>query len=724
MKDGGRTKEQLINELLKLRKRIAELEAAEIEHEQVKDELQEGEERFRMLYEVEQELPRREQEFRVMAENVPGLFSYVGADGCYRFVNRQYREWFQLSDTEIIGKHYREILGEDTCEAIKDHVEAVLSGRQVRYEAALPYKHGGTRWVIANCVPDIDQQGEVHGFFVLVTDITERKRVEEALRESEERYRMLADNSADVVYRLDENLQRTYVSPSVERLLGYTPDEHIKQSREEFYTPASLKLLQTTARERLEAIKSGVHKDNPIQLELEVIHRNGSTLWVETRTKPIFDDQSNFKGFIGITRDITERKRAQEALQESERRYRLLADNAADTIWTVDLNMRLTYASPSITRLLGYSVEEAKAKKMEEVFTPASFDLAMKVLAEELAIEETGEGNPSRSRILEFELKRKDGSMVPVEGQYTFLRDPEGQPVEVLAVVRDITERKRAEQALKESEEKFRNLAEQSPNMICIHREGKVIYANEKCEEIMGYPREEIYSADFNFWALIAPESIDAIKSSSATHMKGEEVAPFECTLLTEAGKRLETIVTTKLITYGKDKAVLAIVTDITERKGMEEALRAREEELELKAIELEDTNTALKVLLKHRDQDRAELEDRIMANVKDLILPSIERLKATHLDAKQMAHVRILESHINDFISPFPRKLSSPHYNLTFKEIQVASLVKQGRSTKEIAELLNISPRTAKFHRENVREKLGLRKKKINLKSHLFSIQ
>ena len=145
-----------------------------------------------------------------------------------------------------------------------------------------------------------------------------------------------------------------------------------------------------------------------------------------------------------------ERKQMEEVIRESERQYRLLAENAEDVIWTVDMNMRPTYMSPSITRLLGYTVEEAMAKPMEAVYTPASFETAMKVLAEELAIENMEQKNLSRSRTLELELNCKDGSIVPVEAKFTFIREPDGRPFEILAIARDITERKQAEETIKQ----------------------------------------------------------------------------------------------------------------------------------------------------------------------------------------------------------------------------------------------------------------------------------
>jgi len=148
-------------------------------------------------------------------------------------------------------------------------------------------------------------------------------------------------------------------------------------------------------------------------------------------------------------------RRVERAVLDSKERYRLIVERAADAMWTVDMNMRPTYMSPSITRLLGYSVQEAMAKPMQEVFTPISFKLATGLLKEELGIENRDQSDLVGSRTLELELIHKDGSLVPVEVKYSFLRDVQGRPVEVLAIAGDISGQKQAQEEARQDTERL-----------------------------------------------------------------------------------------------------------------------------------------------------------------------------------------------------------------------------------------------------------------------------
>ena len=233
--------------------------------------------------------------------------------------------------------------------------------------------------------------------------------------------------------------------PALE-IAGLKPEDVLGEPFEETYWWSYSEIVKQQLRDAIRRAARG----EPCRYDVVVRVGENRFITIDFCLQPLVDEAGRIIYLIPSAVDISERKRVEETLRESEKRYRLLAGNAADTIWTVDMNMRPTYISPSITRLLGYSVKEAMVKRMEEVFTPTSFEVAMKALAEELATEKMEQKDLFRSRMLELELKRKDGSIVPVEIGYSFLRDADAQPVEILAVARDITERKRMEKELRE----------------------------------------------------------------------------------------------------------------------------------------------------------------------------------------------------------------------------------------------------------------------------------
>lgn len=162
---------------------------------------------------------------------------------------------------------------------------------------------------------------------------------------------------------------------------------------------------------------------------------------------------------------------------------------------------------------------------------------------------------------------------------------------------------------------------------------------------------------------------------------------------------------------------------NITALKLAEEALRRREEELERKTRRLDETNAALTVLLRRREADRRELEEQVLINVRELALPYVEKLRATRMDSDQRSLLEILEGHLNEVVSPFLHRLYADYRDLTPQEIRVASLVKEGKSTKEIGELLHVSPGAVEFHRKNIRRKFGLQGRRANLRTFLLSL-
>ena len=411
-----------------------------------------------------------------------------------------------------------------------------------------------------------------------------------------------------------------------------------------------------------------------------------------------------------------------EALQQAENEaiytrslMQALFDDIPAYIYFKDKNRRFVHASKFFCKLFGCGLKGIIGKKDEDLF-PA--EIAVETAADDRDVIETG---------IPMINKEEGGESVGDGGHWVLTtkmpwRDKNDNIIGLFGISKDITDFKRSEMLLRESEAKFKNLAEQSPNMIFINHKGRVVYANKKCVEIMGYELDEFYAADFDFLKLIAPEYLHLIRRNFSKHMAGEEVNPYEYDLIGKLGERIEVIITTKLINYGGEGAILGIVTDITERKRSEKRLREKDKKLKRQAKNLEEMNVALKILLEQRDKEKADIKENQLISLKKLIFPYIEKLQKNRLDEESQTYVNIIKSNLEEIIAPMSDTLSSKYIDLTPAEIQVANLIKQGMTSKEIASMLHVSPKAVSFHRGNIRKKLDLSNKKINLYTYLQS--
>ncbi len=271
-----------------------------------------------------------------------------------------------------------------------------------------------------------------------------------------------------------------------------------------------------------------------------------------------------------------------------------------------------------------------------------------------------------------------------------------------------------------------------------IDLEGKVIAWNRAAEELTGVKAIDMlgkgnYETSLPFWRIRRPMAINLMLEPNKIFEKTYSVFKRETnTVLVEVEVPGIQMKGRDAYLWGKASPLydnkgnvvgaIEVLRDITERKLAEEAVKKRERELKTKSTELEELNTALTVLLKRRENDKIELEGMLVANVKELVLPYVEELKNKRIDDRDMTYVKILETNLRNIISPFSHKLSLKYMSLTNREVRVAELLKEGKSSKEIADLLNVTEGSVNINRYRIRKKLGL-KKQDNLKVYFSSL-
>jgi len=305
-------------------------------------------------------------------------------------------------------------------------------------ETDVPVVRGEKRFLSGWAHPIYDASGEIVGAIECIRDITDKRRAEEALVKSEALYRLLAENASDMITRHKPDSTILYVTPSCESMLGYTPGEMIGKPASEFTVPEDMEGLWAV----LNAAKDT--GEDRYRLEFRLIRKDGSLMWAETVSRLIRDSQGDVVEIQSSVRDITKRREAEDSLKKNETLYRLLAENASDIIFTLDPDLRFTYISPSVTRIRGYSVEEAMSQSIEQVLAPGSLEQVIRVYQEEMEKEHEEPLDLWRKRTLELEEYCKDGSTIWTETTFSILRDHQKRLSGFLGITRDISERRRS----------------------------------------------------------------------------------------------------------------------------------------------------------------------------------------------------------------------------------------------------------------------------------------
>ncbi len=390
---------------------------------------------------VETALRESETKYRTLVTQSPDGIFVVDLQGNFLSVNQAMCDGLSYSEAEFLSLKIGDIVPAQYMELHKQRLAVILKG-ETKNEAAeymVKGKDGEPHYISILSAP-FYKGNQLIGFQGIARDITEKNKMEIRLRESEEYYRTLVETSPDAIIIIDAGGRVTFASPKTSEVFGIPSQNNLAGlSIADFVEPGEISRVQA----RMVEILSG-HSLPQIN-EYRLLKHDRRPFWGEISSSPLRDAAGRNIGLLLVCRDVSDRRRSEARLRESEEKYRLIADNTAETITVLDQDLRFTYVSPSIFKLRGYTVEEALSLTLQQTLTADSYAKIQEVFSEEMALEASGGANPQRSRSLELQEYRKDGSIVWVENSLSHLRDAQGRAIGFLAVSKDINERKRAE---------------------------------------------------------------------------------------------------------------------------------------------------------------------------------------------------------------------------------------------------------------------------------------
>ena len=392
---------------------------------------------------AEEELRQSEEKWRSLVENAPDVILTVGPDGTILFLNHTVPPF---TPEKAVGTSIYDYVPDEYQDTLRKSLEHVLqTGEPYSYELAGKGPDGCTSWYQSRMGP-IKHGGQVVAVILIATDITERKRAEKALRESEQRFRSLVETSSDWVWEIDQNGIYIYTSPKVKDLLGYEPEEIIGKTPFDLMPPDEAERVAELFNDIAESRKpfDGLENTN--------LHKDGRLVVLDTSGVPILDEGGNLLGYRGIDRDITERKQTEGALRQSENKYRTLLENLPQKIFLKDRNSVYLSYNENIAGDFKIRPEEIAGKTDYDFFPK---ELAEKYRADDKRLVEFGKTEDIEEEYIQ------EGREVVVRTVKTPIKDEQGNVIGILGIFWDITERKRAEEALQRAHDELETRVEQ-----------------------------------------------------------------------------------------------------------------------------------------------------------------------------------------------------------------------------------------------------------------------
>ncbi|MFC1713254.1 PAS domain S-box protein [Candidatus Poribacteria bacterium] len=553
MVDEDKTREQLIDELTELRQQTAELGALRESESRVSMAAQEIAERKR----AQEELRKQQEEQEIILDSVPAMIFYKDKEDRFVRVNEGLSTAMNIPKEEIVGKTAAELSPTPDKDYHEDDKAVIASGEPMRNIIEPFETPEGTRWVQTDKIPYRNREGNVIGIIGFALDITERKKAAEEASYEQELMQTLLSSIPDYVYFKDRNRRFVRASNAFCDLFGRSMEDIIGKTDEELFPK---EIAEETSNEDQHVIETGTTIVNKLEGGRPI---GEGVPWVSTTKMPWYDKEGNIIGLFGISRDITK-------LKQAEQKYQNLFEAAGDAIFVVQVTNegpRFVECNPRVLDMFGCKLEDIIGRSPADLSPPEQPD--GRSSAERVA--EFGRaamaGEP---QFFEWANCRLDGTLFTAE--VTINRVDIGSDVYLLAMVRDITERKRMEEALRESEEKYRAVVENGNETILVAQDGMVKFANPKATEITGYSQEELTSRPF--MEFIHPDDREMVVERYSRRLKGEDVPEtYSFRLVSKSGGIKWVELNTALIDWEGRPATLNFLSDITERKRMEEEL-------------------------------------------------------------------------------------------------------------------------------------------------------
>lgn len=455
---------------------------------------------------------------------------------------------------------------------VRDVIETIQRDHAWCGELTARKKNGALFDVQTSASVAVDETGETMCLMASCADVTERKRMEIAIRESEEKFRGIAQRSSDMIYTCYRSEGVTYISPAVERILGYTPEEIIGTQCRDYVMPSSLPAWQRCA----DAVKKG---RSIVSAEIEFRRKDGTVAVIDLSETPIMQD-GTLIGVQAVGRDITERKRAESALKESERRYRTLAEASPDIISLTHRDGTLLYLNERGAEGLGRSQDDLIGKNIREIFPPAKSSERLRIIEEVIA-----SGRP-HTRELTYP---RDGEMHYYDSQSIPVFAPDGAVDQVLSIARDITGRRKKEEQLRFQ---AKVLSQMGDAVVAIDTDGRITCFNTAAEDLYGIPAVEALGKDHHevvTYEWLSPDdettAWESLKNTgfwrgvNIHRRRNGEAVYVDATVSTLKGED------------GEVTGRLGVIRDITKQQRAEEELRIKDMAMEssLNAITLAD---------------------------------------------------------------------------------------------------------------------------------------